>query len=269
MQTWIASSALLLLGLSVAGCVAVYPELSPPLRTPPVDFRLVPPPPPDVFYFRFAGADIPTRTRDGRHWDAVGGEAPDPFAKLLLNGKEIIVTSVEGDSIRPTWPDQERANYRFRASDLLSIEVWDSNPLNNHPICRQKVPSLHDFVQGDEPYMEIECDNGGRVRLIVQPAHARLGLGLFYELRTGGAFITRVISESPAGRAGLHAGDEIVKAQDQPVDKMEDGKLQSLINANASVGVKLAVQAASGPLREVTIRDGAIYPIAGEGIPLE
>ena len=27
--------------------------------------------------------------------------------------------------------------------------------------------------------MEVECDNGGRVRLIVEPAHAKLGLGLW------------------------------------------------------------------------------------------
>lgn len=256
----------LVLGSGLLGCGAVYPEVSPPLRTPPADFRLVPPPPPDVFYFRFAGADIPAKTRDGRHWN--GGEAPDPFAKLIMNGKDLIVTSVEGDTLRPTWPDQERANYRFRESDVLSIEVWDSNPLNNHPICREKLTSFHDFLQGDEPYMEVECDNGGRVRLIVEPAHAKLGLGLYYELRTGQAVITRVLAESPAGRAGLHAGDELVMVQGQPVRTMEDGKLQSLINANASVGVKLAVKDASGT-RDVTIRDGAVYPLSGEGVPLE
>jgi hypothetical protein len=249
-------------------CGAVYPEVSPPLRTPPADFRLVPPPPADVFFFRFAGADIPTRTRDGRHWDAVGGEAPDPFAKLILNGKDLIVTSVESDTLRPTWPDQERANYRFRASDTLSVEVWDSNPLNNHPICKEKLPSFHEFVEGDEPYLEVECDNGGRVRLIVEPAHAKLGLGLSYELRTGQAAITRVIAESPASRAGLHVGDELIMVQGQPVSSMEDGKLQSLINANASLGLRLSVKGAGGT-RDVTLRDGAVYPLAGEGIPLE
>ncbi|HEX5101719.1 MAG TPA: PDZ domain-containing protein [Polyangiaceae bacterium] len=259
---------LLFSAVGLLGCSAVYPELTPPIRTPPADFRLVPPPPADVFYFRFAGADIPTHTRDGRHWDAVGGEAPDPFAKLILNGKDLLVTSVESDTIRPTWADQERANYRFRQSDVLKIEVWDSNPLNNHPICSEKVPSLHDFVQGDEPYMEIECRNGGRVRLIVERAHARLGLGFSYELRTGEAVVTHVIGESPAGRAGLHAGDEIVAAMGQPVEKMEEGKLQSLVNANASTGLKLLLKSASGA-RELTIKDGAIYPVAGEGVPLE
>ena len=56
--------------------------------------------------------------------------------------------------------------------------------------------------------------------------------------------------------------------QGQAVSTMEDGKLQSLINANASVGIKFTVKGASGP-RDVTIRDGAVYPLAGEGVPLE
>jgi hypothetical protein len=257
------------LALALVGCSAVYPELTPPLRTPPADFRLEPPPPPDLYYSRFMDAEIPTRTRDGRKWDAVGGEAPDPYAKLLLNGKELIVTSVQGDTLRPTWPDQERANYRFRARDTLQIEVWDSNALNNHPICTEKVPSLSEFVGGDEPYLEIVCDNGGRVRLIVEPAHAKLGLGFTYELRTEQAYVTQVLAESPAARAGLRAGDRILAAQGQKVATMEDGKLQSLINANSSGGLKLTVEGESGGVREITLKDGAIYPVVGEGIRLE
>jgi C2 domain len=257
------------LALVLFGCSAVYPELSPPLRTPPTDFHLVPPPPEDLFYFRFGGADIPTKTRDGRHWSSSGGEAPDPYAKLVVNGKDLVVTSVESDTIRPTWPDQDRANYRIHPSDTLEVEVWDSNPLNNHPICRQRVPSFQDFLKTDEPYMEIECDNGGRVRLVIEPAHARLGLGLYYELRSPEAYVTHVLAESPASRAGLRGGEQIVRAQDQEVRTMEEGKLQSLINANAALGVKLQVRAEGAAPREVTLRDGPIYPVAGEGIPIE
>jgi len=263
------STLLLALSLGLSACSAVYPEYAVPLRAPPAGFELAPPPPPDLFYFRFDGADIPTLTRDGRPWGSSGGSAPDPFAKLILNGKDLIVTSVQSDTLRPTWPDQERANYRFRPSDTLTVELWDSNPLNNHPICREKVQRFADFVQGDGPIMEIECDNGGRVRLLVEPAHGKLGLGLYYELRTRQAFVTRVLVESPAARAGLHAGDEIVAAQGQPVAAMEEGKLQSVINANSSVGVKLSVKSDAGAPREVTLRDGAVYPVAGEGIPLE
>jgi hypothetical protein len=50
---------------------------------------------------------------------------------------------------------------------------------------------------------------------------------------------------------------------------MEDGKLQSVINSNSSIGLKLSVKSEAGAMREVTLRDGAVYPVAGEGIPLE
>jgi len=267
MQTPVALSALVF--LASLGCSAVYPEVATPLRTPPADFRLVPPPPADLYYFRFAGADIPTKTRDGRHWDSVGGQAPDPYARLLINGKERIVTSVESDTLRPTWPDQDRANYRIHPGDSLVVEVWDSNPLNNHPICREQVPSFKEFLEGDQPVMEIRCDNGGHVRLVVSRPHGRIGLGLFYELRMQQAFVTHVLAESPAARAGLKGGDQILRAQGQEVATMEEGKLQSLINANSAFGVKLEVRSEGSASREVTLRDGAIYPVAGEGIPLE
>lgn len=262
-------AAVVSLALVALGCSAVYPELSSPLRTPPPGFHLDPPPPSNLFYLRFAGADIPAKTRDGRQWDSIGGSAPDPYAKLIVNGKDLLVTSVQSDTLHPTWPDQERANYRIQPSDSLMVEVWDSNPINNHPICHEKVESFQDFLQGDEPELEVECESGGRVRLLVEPAHAEFGLGLSYELRTDQAFVTRVLAESPASRAGLKSGDEILSAQGQPVKTMEQGKLQSLINANASIGVKLEVRSEHGAPRQVTLKDGPVYPVAGEGVPVQ
>lgn len=257
-----------LLWLLLTGCGAVFPEITPPLRTPPPGFELSPPPPPDVFFIRFGGADIPKKTRDGRQWDSTGGGAPDPFAKLLVNGKELILTPVESNTLRPTWPDQDRGNYRIPAGSTLRVELWDSNPLTSHPICAETLPRL-DAREREDSVLEIECDNGGRVRLVLEPAHGKLGLGLSYELRTEQAFVTRVVKESPAGRAGLAPGDRILAVEGQDVATMEEGKLQSLVNANASTGVKLSLLGADERRREVTLRDGAVYPVVGEGVAID
>jgi hypothetical protein len=255
--------------LGSLGCGAVFPEVSSPLRAPPPGYKLEPPPPADFYYVEFAGADIPLHTRDGRRWDEVGNAAPDPYAKLLVNDKEVILTPVHADTLRPTWPDQERANYRIPANANVRVELWDSNPLYSHPICTEKVPRLDRREFSDEEeYLSIECDNGGRVRLVVKPARGKFGLGLYYELRTGDAYVTRVIPQSPAGRSGLRPGDQILRAQGQDVAKMESGKLQSLINANASVGVQLTLKGEDGRVREVTLKDGAVYPLVSDGVEL-
>ena len=107
------------------------------------------------------------------------------------------------------------------------------------------------------------------MELIVEPAHGRLGLGLYYELHTEGAYVTRVLEESPARRAGLAPGDEIKRVQGQDVRTMEEGKLQSLINANSSTGFEMTVQRGDGPPREVKLRDGAIYPVLSEPVAVD
>jgi hypothetical protein len=267
MKLWTTGACALYFLFGSAACGVVYPEVQTPLRTPPPGFSLVPPPPDDLIYLRFHGAVIPTKTVDGREWDSVGGAAPDPFAKLLVNGKEIIVTPVESDTLRPKWGDQVRANYRIKRGSAVKVEVWDKNPINSRPICTEDIKNLHDEVNTDHP-LEITCESGARVELIAEPAHGRLGLGFYYELRTEGAAVTRVIEESPARRAGLAPGDEIVRVQGQDVLTMEDGKLQSLINANASIGVELTVRRGEQS-REVKLKNGSIYPLVSEPIVID
>jgi membrane-associated protease RseP (regulator of RpoE activity) len=246
----------------------VYPEVATLVSTPPPGFDLKPPPPEDLLYLQFASAEIPNRTRDGRRWKSMGGDAPDPFAKLIVDGRDLIVTPIQSNTLRPTWPDQVRANYRIRKGAQVRVQVWDSNPINNHPICAEKILSLHEEAERGRP-LEIDCASGARVTLIVEPAHAKLGLGFYYELRTAGIGITRVLAESPAARAGLRVGDQVLEIQGEPVEKLEEGRAQSLINANASVGVKLKIKHPDGQIVDVVLKTGPIYPLVNEGLPLD
>jgi hypothetical protein len=251
-----------------AACGAVYPEVATPLNTPPPGVNLDPPPPQDVLYMQFASAEIPPKTRDGRKWDAVGGEAPDVFAKLIVDKREIIVTPVESNTLRPTWPDQTRANYRIRTGAQIKVELWDSNAMINHPICSETVVNLHDGAGEGRP-LQIDCDSGARILLQVEPARAKLGIGMWYELRSGAVSVTRVLAESPAARAGLQRGDEIVKIQGVEVKKMDDDRAQSLINANASVGVDIEVKRGPGQTQLIKLKNGPIYPLKEEDVPLD
>jgi hypothetical protein len=254
-------------GALFSACGAVYPEIATPVRAPGTR-QLDPPPPDDIVFIKFASARIPTRTRDGRQWDSVGGSAPDPFAKLLIDDKEILVTSVQANTLTPTWPDQRPGNYRMPRNVPVRVELWDSNAINNHPIC---VESINNILAeaSNEQNLEIRCDSGANIELTVQPAHAKFGVGLYYELRTSEIFVSRVVGESPAARAGLKRGDQLLKIQGKPVKDMDDEVSRSLINSNVSTGVTLTIKHAAGGVDDVTLKDGPMYPTIEDEVKVE
>ena len=251
----------------LAACGAVYPEVSTPVRAAGAR-RLEPPPPDDLVYLKFANAQIPTRTRDGRQWDSVGGSAPDPFAKLLIDDKEILLTPVQANTLTPTWPDQPVGNYRIPRNVPVRVELWDSNPINNHPICVETIGNILAEVS-DEQNLELRCDSGATIELVVQPAHAKFGLGLYYELGTDEIHVTRVVSESPAARAKLKRGDQLLRIQGREVKGMDGDTARSLINANVSTGVTFTIKHPDGSTGDVTLKDGPMYPAIDEEVKVE
>ena len=257
-----------LLGIGVlAGCTAVYPEVATPVKAPPSGKTLSPPPPEDLFYIRLASATIPSTTRDGRTWDSVGGAAPDPFVKVSLNGSELFRTPTESDTLTPTWADAKRANYRVPKGSVLRFELWDANPINNHPICVRDVQSVAEDARSG--FLDISCDSGAKIKVITEPAHARFGLGMQYELRTQSVYVTRVALESPAARMGIRGGDQITRIQGKDVSAIDQEEARSLINANAPAGVTLTMKKADGTTVDVSVKEGPIYPVLDDDIPIE
>jgi hypothetical protein len=262
-------AALLLVGAALqSACAAVYPELSTPVRLVPPHLTLVPAPPEDLLFIKFAGAIIPERTRDGRAWDAVGGSQPDAFAKLFIDDIEVIVTPVQSNTFKPTWPNQRKGNHYVPRGATVRAELWEANPINNKPICVSTVRDVHAETL-TEGITRVDCTSGAEIHLVIDPAHGRLGLGFFYELRREDVFVTRVLRQSPAGRAGLARGDQVLKIQGQDVKTMASGEVQSLINSNAVTGVTLLVRKLDRSEAELQLKEGAIYPAVDEGVPVD
>lgn len=256
------------LGLGLLACGAVYPEISTPVRSAGTR-RLDPPPPPDLVFLKFANAHIPKHTRDGRQWDSLGGEAPDPFAKLMIGEKEILATPVQPNTLSPTWPNQKLGNYRIPQGVPVRVELWDSNAINNHPICVETIGNLL-AETSEEQNLDLRCDSGAMIEIVVQPAHAKFGLGLYYELGTDDVHVTRVIAESPAGRAKLMRDDQILRIQGRDVKGMDAETVRSLINANVATGVTFTIRHLGGSqAADVTLKDGPIYPTVDEEVPVE
>jgi len=259
----VASLASAALGAGV-GCGAVYPELVTTLRAPEADVVLDPPAPADLYYLYFESAVVPARTRDGREWPAGG---PTTYARLMIGETTLIKSPPEPGTRKPTWPKQERKNYRIAAGAELTLELWVTDAIQDKPLCQVTVLDLHHLRDGGRN--DFDCDSGAHITLGVEPAHAVIGLGFYYELRgSDGVRVTRVLKHSPAARGGLAAGSRIDTIQGKSVVPMDALEVRSAMNANSRAGVRLDVELPGGKRRVLTLKDGPIYPLPEENVDL-
>ena len=253
--------------LTLGACAAIYPEVSAPVRNVRAGASLKPPPPKNLVYLQVESAQIPRRTRGGKAWDNTGAAAPDPFVVVTLEGSELFRTSVASNTFDPRWPDEAPNNTWMPPDALLEVELWDANPINNQPICVKRLRNWRDWVKRDR--LRLDCPGGAEVVLAVEPARAKQGIGLYYELRTNSVFITRVAEQSPAARAGLQKGDQITSIQGKPVLKMDPSEFRSLMNAYSPTGLKLGIRTPDGKEQTLLLKDGPIYPTPGGSILLK
>ena len=255
------------LGAMLLGCPAVYPELGTRTTKVASDRPVDPPPPAELRWIRFASAEVPPRTRDGRTWSK-GDKLPDPYARLLVNGVEVLRTPVQSSTLKPTWPDGPRGNFRIQPSDRLRVELWDKNALNDRPI------GVRDLGRASEEsrqtqQIRVELEGGGEVLLAFEPAHPVLGVGLWYELRNDQCFVTRLLEQSPAARAGIEKGDEVIKIAGKTVKSTTPDDVQSLWNAIPLAGMPVTVRHAGGATMDVVLKEGPIYPLFDQFGPLD
>jgi len=246
--------------LLIAGCAAVFPEMKTAVRAPEA-ISAEPPPGDDLYFIYFESAIVPNRTRDGRAWN------PDPFAKLIVNGEDILVTPVERNQRKPTWPSQTLANYRIGPKDDVVVELWDEDAIMDVPICQKTIHNIRDLT--DERATDLECDSRARLNVHVEPARPLIGIGLYYELRgSDGVRVTRVVGQSPASRLGIGPGDRILAIQGESVMAMDALGIKSKINTYARTGLELDVWFKSGDRRKVMLIEGAMYPLHDDDLEL-
>ena len=243
----------------MTGCAAVYPEIGTRLSAVHADQKLDPPPPAELRWVRFVSARVPEKTRDGRPWSAAFGKLPDPYAKLLVNGKEIIRTPVQADTLAPTWPNGPHGNFKIGVDDKVRVELWDATPTNDQPIGIRELGRITQEELEDRK-INAELEGNAEVSLAIEPAHAMTGLGLWYEVRTSTVFITRLLDGSPSKRAGIGPGDEVVSLAGRAVKQLNVDEIRSLFNAVPLDGLALGLRKPTGTTLDVKLKEGPIYP---------
>ena len=246
----------------------MYPELGTRTRPVAAGLALDPPPPPELRWFKLVSARVPERTRDGRQWQANGKASA--YAKLLVNGAELFRTSAQEDTLTPTWPGSPRGNFKIATTDRLRVELWDANPINDKPIGVRELGTV-DEISPFEGQVHVELNEGaGEVVLGFDTAHAVSGLGLWYELRTVGAAVTRLLEGSPAERAGILPGDEVIRIGARDVSTMTPDEIRSAFNAVPLDGPEPCRSSTpAGVVAEVTLKEGPIYPTFSQFGPVD
>lgn len=253
----------LLVAASSLGCPAVFPEFGTRYKTAPKDAVLDPGPPPNLLWIKVVSATVPEKTRDGRNWDQVLGSLPDPYAKLLVNGAELFKTTVQSNTLAPTWPDGPHANYELPKVAHFRVELWDSSPINDAPIGVAEFNRPTDEAL-DNHQLRLELKGGGDIVIAFEPAHPMFGLGLFFELRNDAARVTRFVPGSPAERAGVQKDDDILSIGGKKVTSMSPDEVRSVLNSVPVEGVNLELKRADGSTVKVNLKEGPIYPTVEE-----
>ena len=248
----------------LAACPIVYPEVKTPMREVPQGYPLSPAPPNNIRWIAVNNATIPPTTRDGRKWgNELTSGLPDPYAKLMLNNETIFQTTVHRATLKPTWPDAPKGNFRVAKDDRLRVEVWDARALNDKPIGIREVgtPNTGDVIL---ERLDLETETGVRIELATERAHGRLGYGFNYEMRTLDVYITKVFEESPAARAGIRPGDQIVHVDGRKAREMTAEDLRVALHSKKDFGVKLSVKHPDGVVFTAQVEEGAVYPLYRE-----
>ena len=224
---------LLLLGLSltVLGACA-YPRRSPALSSvAPAEAANVRAPE-AVTRLRFVSAEIPLRQRGDLPWDDEGSEA-DALVRVYRGDTLLYESEPVRDSVRPTF-DFVTDNLVLPSSADLRIELWDDDPGIPEPIGIWRGRGLpRTALPGADSRLQLE--GGATLLFRVEEPEVHRGVGVvLYESRGSSLHVLDVIERSPAGRAGIRAGDDIVAIGGKTIDELGADEATGALSMAAS-----------------------------------
>lgn len=249
-------------GLAASACIAPGTARTTRLVPPPSGAKLEPGPPAEVYWLRFKTAVIPPRTTGGLGWDDDNG-MPDPVAILSVNGKEVLRTTTDDDTLQPAWEEAPRGNFRIGPGDAAKVELVDYDGITSTRIGEgDLVLQPSDAVAGGSA--TVDLGRGARVVVAVEPARALYGLGFDFKFQDRTCYVTSFFAYGPAARAGLRNGDKIQAVNDQVLAELRTEEVKSLIRGVSPRGHALTLIHEGGTTEIVTVAEGPVYPLFSE-----
>jgi len=238
--------------LLASGCA--YPRRDTLTYAAPKTEGLIQDQPSGLYSIRLIGAEIPPFKGAGLPWDS-DGSGPDPFLRLILDGRVIWESPPQEDTNRPEWNITLPRNIFVAPMTKFRIELWDKDTASSDPagsVVRAGLPenALPNAVA------RLALDNLGAVSITVSSPTPSKGVGLRFEIHDDGLSVLAVEPFSPAARAGIKPGDLITAIGESRVETVGGDRAASLLSLAADRGAALQVKDSRGRTREAQL-DGS------------
>ena len=194
-----------------------------------------------VYDFRLVAANIQPLQRSGHEWDE-GNGAPDPFLRVYRNDELLWESRPVQNETNPEFNQRAPTNLRLPSNANIRLELWDADAAGEDPI---GVWSGRGLPPTALPGANARVLLEGRswLTISVDDPRAFRGLGLTrYEQRSDRLEVLEVEANSPAGRAGLVEGDEIVAIDSRRIQDLPPGRAASEISLSGSRQARLTIR---------------------------
>lgn len=211
--------------------------------------------PADVWSLTVVGANIPPQNRGALAWDGSDG-LPDAFVRIYRGEELVWESETIDDSLSPEWNATLPRNLYAPSDVMFRFEVWDRDEVGGDPVGIFRHRGLPpNVVPGADA--RIMLDSGAQLALRLAPAQAHHGVGVrLYEVRGDSLAILEVETHSPAGRAGLRPGDEVIAIGGQSVSSLGAQRAPGALSMASERREALRVRGERGEVREVQLDQG-------------
>lgn len=244
----------LALGLWVGGSVAfagcAYPHRTTLIHAAPSSAQPQDEPS-NVWSIRFVDAVLPEQKGGGLAWDS-DGTPPDPFLRLVIDGRTVWESPVQENTRHPVWNVTLPRNIFVPSQANFRLELWDEDSGSNDPAGAISRSGLPETARPDA-LAHLNLDNLGTVTIVVSNPRPSKGLGVEYEQHSDALVLLGVEPFSPAARAGLKKGDSVVAIGEATVGSLPAARAASELSLSADRGATLKVLDPAGKAREVTL----------------
>ena len=208
--------------------------------------------PRDMWTLKVLSAELPQAKPSGLPWDD-DGTGPDPFVRVFVNGREIWTSPVIENSTHPTWNATLPANVVVSHNTPLRIEVWDhDSQIKADPMGSISTEGLPGNALPDAE-ARVTLDNLATLTIMAADPRPVRGVGLTVELHSDALRVIAVHPYSPASRANIRVGEDIVAINEVAVASLDSNEAFTRLSMVIDSGAPLTVADSAGAQRTVQL----------------